>query len=267
MGKKTSPNSEQDVTNGRRNFLRKTAAFGVGAASVSSLVRSSNVVRADRSTPYDGNQADPVYADGELIAEVHSSVTGPKQIESTIDNVNIGVGFPFTTQQYQDSFTVYANNLQVEVDSVSTPGSYDLKNVSTHRQGSNSNWEDEVDSILKYAFNAAWSVGTSVSPLPAPSPYELIMNDSGTNVDDSFNQNNFTAKYGKVQSGGVGLKYETDFYVNNGDVPTGTWDFEVTCRADFGFTNVCWSPSCENGFNKLADVSQTHDVSIEVVDP
>lgn len=246
--------SEPALETSRRSVLASSLAGGVlGGFGLSAL--STGVASAAHDQPYDGVKRSVWYDDsGNAKAEMQSSVTGAKQLNSGYEQVK--QAFSWSCIADNDAGETYAwhpQKLEVRVGSTPSNTGHYFTNVEPHREHDS----DPSKQLVAYALDALWDY----SAVPVPSPVGLIMDSSGSTVDTGYGNTYIDIDFPSVDNE-LGAWWQTNFEKHDGSVPSGDHTFTVSMTADFG--EYVPQTSSTVKFEKITEYTHTHEATVTV---
>lgn len=256
---------KQSARSENRSLNRRTALKAIGTGVVSSTALGTevfvDVTSASHTEPYDTPERREVMdGDGNVFADIRSSVNGPKTIDDEIDDVNMATAIPIGyNEDVWGSIPKAARNVHLRLEEDSTPGDWTPALVEVRKQGDS---DDAHTKYLDYAIDVAWSLATWYVGVPAPNPADLLLDDDNTTLDVGDNYIDLTYHEIGESWEGAGMNWNIDFFAHNGDIPTGTWSWNLICEGDVGYYNVGGG---ESGFNKVGSFWDFHNIDVDVV--
>lgn len=259
---------DNPTRSGNRPLNRRTALKTIGTGVLSSAAVGTNVVvdvaSASHTEPYDTpERTTPEDDNGNVFADIRSSVNGPKQVEDDVSSINMATAIPIGYNEDEWSgIPKSAKNVHLRLEEEQTPtnGDWTPQHVEVRKQGDS---DDAHTKYLDYAIDVAWALATWYTGVPAPNPADLLLDNDNTTLDVGSNYIDLT--YNEIGDSweGAGMNWEIDFYMHDGGVPTGTWSWNLICEGDVGYYNVGGG---ESGFNKIGEFWDYHNISVDVVE-
>ncbi|MFC6719444.1 hypothetical protein ACFQGT_02585 [Natrialbaceae archaeon GCM10025810] len=250
-----------------KHIGRRAALKGIygGIITAPAINLASNSSKADdaRDLRYDAFGTDIVKTDtGETVADIRSVATGVDKIENTITSFTQSIIAGMDV--YDDSSTSSISwgeirDIKLEVGKKSIPSnaSINFRNAEKISKGNDTTADKVIQAGLEILAEEAWD-------LPGPNPFEAVVSEDSDVSTRNFNQeivgnfadlNNEDMIYGATWS----MYFEP---TEDGTVPTGTYEFEATLTAEVGRKINNQSAGT---YHHLEDISQTHDIVVEVV--
>jgi hypothetical protein len=234
-----------------------------GAGVVGSVVSFSGTAAADRDEPYDGGRETMIETrDGDKFAEIHTAVTGPKQIDADWSDIKMALAMPVS---YSNTGPVMndegLNNVEIRCELTSSPvegRGFDFARIDPYSPGES---DSELSEALEYAIDVVWD-NMPWSRLGAPSPSSLISDADDTSISNR-NAEFCIEREGKYGVSPPSADWKVDFEhsADSGGVSVGDWTWELTASADVGF----WSTGTLNpGFNTVGEFTHRHEIELTV---
>lgn len=247
-----------------RPLDRRTALKTIGTGVLSSTAVGPtvfvDVASASHKEPYDTPERTEIDdGDGNVFADIRSSV-GPKTIDDEIDDINMATAIPIGYNEDEwGSIPKAARNVHIRLEEDDPEGDWSPAHVEVRKQGDS---DDAHTKYLDYAIDVAWSLATWYVGVPAPNPADLLLNNDNTTLDVGSNYIDLT--YDEIGESwkGAGMNWNIDFFAHNGDIPTGTWSWNLICEGEVGYYNVGGG---ESGFNKVGEFWDFHNIAVDVV--
>lgn len=231
-----------------------------GAGVIGSVASFSGTAAAEESDPYDGGRTTVIDdSDGEDFAEVHTAVTGPKQVPDDWQESKMALAMPVS---YGDQSTNNGlNNVDITCELIDSPcegTGFDFRHIDPYSPGENG----ELDPELKYAIDVAWECMSWF--LRPPSPTDLMTDSDDTSVSNKNGE--FCIERDDGPSPPPSADWEVDFTMDydTDRVPVGDWKWELTASGDVGYHDPMHGRG--PGFQVLGDFEHTHEIELTVYD-